>query len=266
MPIRLIAVDLDGTMLGGTKNRYGILSEGIAALRQAAEEGVLIAIVSGRDYPFIPRLFQEEGVDIPREGWPHLIIAEERLEYRLHAGCYHPDTSWNEEIRVRERMHYEQLCVEVDRLLSADIQRLDPVAFRRVDPMASERGYIEVRFTEPSFARSAEPILAAMLETLGLPYTTVRNVDHICLRHQHTGKGKMLDRVCRRLGIAAGEVLAIGDSLNDLSMLDGRFGFISAAPANADHEVKAAVLANGGMVAEGQYAKGVAEMIRLLRD
>lgn len=264
MPVRLIAVDLDGTMLGGTKDRYGIFPEGVAALRQAAEEGVMIAVVSGRDYPFIPRLFQEEGVDISLEGWPHLIIAEERCEYRLDAGSYQPDTAWNTEIRAWEQMHYERLCAEVDRKLSDDILRLDPVAFRRVDPMASDRGYIEVRFSEPSFARSAEPILAAMLETLGLPYTTVRNVDHICLRHNHTGKGKMLDRACRRLGIAAGEVLAIGDSLNDMSMLDGRFGFIGAAPANADQEVKAAVLANGGMVAEGQYAKGVAEMIRSL--
>jgi hydroxymethylpyrimidine pyrophosphatase-like HAD family hydrolase len=52
-------------------------------------------------------------------------------------------------------------------------------------------------------------------------------------------KAFALERVCRRLGIPAGEVIAVGDMANDLSMLAwaGR----SVAVANADPAVLAEV-------------------------
>lgn len=261
MRIRLVAVDLDGTLLGGTEGRYGIFPEGISALRRAVGMQAAVAIVTGRDFEFVPELLKTEGVQWSQEQWPHLIIAEERCEYRLQNGQYAPDSEWNEEIRVLERGHFEQISDGVNQLLSSRIASIDPGACRRTEVLEAERGFIEIRFTDANAARAAEPLLAAMLAQSLLPYKTVRNAADISIRYLSVGKGAMLQRACQRLGIAAEEVLAIGDSANDLSMLDGRFGFVGAAPGNADDEVKAAVRARGGVVSESRYAKGVAEIL-----
>src|SRR5690349_13381655 len=62
MPIRLLALDLDGTLL----NSKGRLSDGNrAALEQARERGVRIAVVTGRRFRDARPLALELGVDVP---------------------------------------------------------------------------------------------------------------------------------------------------------------------------------------------------------
>ncbi|WP_158606756.1 HAD family hydrolase [Paenibacillus ginsengarvi] len=90
----------------------------------------------------------------------------------------------------------------------------------------------------------------------------MRNVACIAVRHESIGKGPVLHEVCRAFGITPGEVLVIGDSCNDLSMLDGGFGFAAAVPGNAEDEVKARVKAIGGYIAQDGYGDGVAEAVR----
>ncbi len=53
-------------------------------------------------------------------------------------------------------------------------------------------------------------------------------------------------------------MLAIGDSLNDLTMLDGKLGFRVGTVGNADELINAAVRAAGGMVATQRVAAGSA--------
>jgi hydroxymethylpyrimidine pyrophosphatase-like HAD family hydrolase len=55
--------------------------------------------------------------------------------------------------------------------------------------------------------------------------------------------------------------MAIGDSINDLDMLNGEHGFFPVAVANAEIEVKEAVKKAGGMVTKSPASDGVAEAI-----
>ena len=261
MPIRMIAVDLDGTLLGGTEGRYGFLPEGTAALRKAASSQARIAIVSGRDFEFIEGLLAREGVFVSESGWPHIVIAEERFLYRLRGGRYEPDREWNEAIGQLERMHFERIRSGVEALLAGDVGSLDGGARRQEEALERRRGFVEVSFTDPRRAQAAVPLFEAWLDGLRLPYSIVRNVADVCVRHRSVGKGVMLDKVCREWGIAPSEVLAVGDSANDLSMLDGRFGFIGACPGNAEASVKDAVGRGGGYIAEGRYGQGVADAV-----
>ena len=68
-------------------------------------------------------------------------------------------------------------------------------------------------------------------------------------------------RYARSLGYRPEETLCIGDSLNDLTMLDGRFGFYSGTVANGAPEVRAAVLKSGGIVSERRASLGAADCI-----
>jgi hydroxymethylpyrimidine pyrophosphatase-like HAD family hydrolase len=78
------------------------------------------------------------------------------------------------------------------------------------------------------------------------------------------GKGPVLAELARLWVIAPSEVLAIGDSHNDLSMLDGRLGFRSATVGNADGVIKEAVRRAGGSVASGHAGAGVLELLQSL--
>lgn len=266
MSLRLIAVDLDGTLIGGTNEKYGILLEGLEALRRAVAMKYLIAIVTGRDIDFIKRLFVRQGFRWADEGWPHMIISEECYIYRLIGGQYVSDSDWNDHIRHTERAYFEFIRKGIDQLIESDLSRLDSGVFRRKDEIEEMRGYVEIRFTNPMCAHAGEQVIRRWLEYQSLSYSTIRNWSDIYIRHSTIGKGILLSKLCQEFGVLATHVLAIGDSCNDLSMLDGRFGFIGAAPGNAEDEVKQALILNGGYVATAGYGKGVAEAIyRLLR-
>jgi hydroxymethylpyrimidine pyrophosphatase-like HAD family hydrolase len=63
------------------------------------------------------------------------------------------------------------------------------------------------------------------------------------------------------LGIPPERVMAIGDSLNDMDMLNGEHGFFPVAVANAEAEIKVAVQKAGGLVTRSPTSDGVAEAI-----
>jgi Cof subfamily protein (haloacid dehalogenase superfamily) len=56
------------------------------------------------------------------------------------------------------------------------------------------------------------------------------------LNDKTASKGDGLDHLCRRLGIDRGEVMAVGDSSNDLEML--KFAGVSVAMGNAEEKIK----------------------------
>ena len=71
-----------------------------------------------------------------------------------------------------------------------------------------------------------------------------------------------MSELARLLGIPRGEVLAIGDHLNDIPMLDGSAAAMVACPANAVDEVKEAVAGAGGYISPFPWGEGVADAIR----
>ncbi len=71
-------------------------------------------------------------------------------------------------------------------------------------------------------------------------------------------KGSALQRLCDGLGIAAAEVVALGDMVNDLSML--RWAGRAVAPANAHPDV----LAAADEVIDGNGDDGVAAYLERL--
>ena len=75
-------------------------------------------------------------------------------------------------------------------------------------------------------------------------------------------KGATLRGVAEALGLPPERVLGIGDSLNDLDMVDGRYGLSGATMENGDAAIKDAVRKAGGIVAAGVAEAGVGEIIR----
>jgi hydroxymethylpyrimidine pyrophosphatase-like HAD family hydrolase len=79
--------------------------------------------------------------------------------------------------------------------------------------------------------------------------------------HADYHKGAALAELGRLIEVPRENIFAAGDHHNDISMLDGRVAAMPACPANAIDEVKAAVRAAGGYVAQKQHGAGVYEAL-----
>lgn len=78
----------------------------------------------------------------------------------------------------------------------------------------------------------------AELKALGLCSVTASTPENIEITSPHATKAKALEALCTLLGIQAENVLAMGDSDNDLPMLE--FAGIGVAMANGEAHIKAA--------------------------
>jgi len=116
-------------------------------------------------------------------------------------------------------------------------------------------------------AESAEEMdrIVAFIEGAGAKepkFNYQRNTIYLRFCHADYHKGAALAELARLIDIPRENIFAAGDHHNDISMLNGEVAAMPACPANAIHEVKAAVRDAGGYVAELQHGAGVHEALK----
>ena len=89
-----------------------------------------------------------------------------------------------------------------------------------------------------------------------------RNAIYLRFGHRDYQKGSSLAEVARYFGLGPARCFAIGDSHNDLEMLDPRHAAMVACPGNALAAVCEHVAAIGGYVAQAVHGAGVIEALR----
>jgi hydroxymethylpyrimidine pyrophosphatase-like HAD family hydrolase len=124
------------------------------------------------------------------------------------------------------------------------------------------RGLPTIAFSSPDDAAGVQRWLAAQFAAHEPRLACNRNVRLVQIHDALVGKGRVLAELARVWDLAPDEVLAIGDSANDVSMLDGSLGFQCAAPGNADELVQDVVRRAGGYVAQARIGAGVIEVLR----
>src|SRR5213075_3582705 len=88
-----------------------------------------------------------------------------------------------------------------------------------------------------------------------------RNTVYLRFCHADYHKGAALAELSRLTEVPRENIFAAGDHHNDISMLDGQVAALSSCPANAIPDVKDAVRAAGGYIAQGEYGAGVYEAL-----
>jgi hydroxymethylpyrimidine pyrophosphatase-like HAD family hydrolase len=88
------------------------------------------------------------------------------------------------------------------------------------------------------------------------------NHDWSFMLHRSFSKAAVLLELATRLGIDRENILAVGDGLNDISMLNGLVTPKVGCPANASLEVINAVKKAGGFVSSKERAAGTLEIIK----
>ncbi len=251
-PIRLLAVDIDGTLLN---SQFHISQADLEALGHAHEGGVEILLVTGRRHIFALPIAQQLG-------FPLWLISSNGAVTRSFAGeSFHRDLLPVETCRqlcstmqqfrgntvvffdkeskgalVLERM--DELTISIRRWLETNLQYIEFVV-----PIE------DALITDPVQAMFCGPIermggALSSLESSGLKDRItvlrteypLRDLAIVDVLNRDCSKGHALARWARHRGIPREQVMAIGDNYNDIEML--AFAGVRFIMGNASQELK----------------------------
>lgn len=244
--IKLIAIDMDGTLLNSQKQISDLDKQ---TLEEAVEAGIKIVLCTGRPksgiVPYFDQLnLSEEEYVIGNNGcltmtsqdWELLHVEgveADRLDAleelltdfpQLNLVLFTPDANYvlGEEINAQAKHDSE---VEFSKLYHTDL-----ASFKEKN----------IPVLVPIFMGET-PILDAFQERfepqLSKEYNTVRSLDYAFeALPMGVSKAKALAKLAEDLGIQQDEVMAIGDGNNDLEMLE--YAGLAVAMGNANAAVK----------------------------
>ncbi len=259
--MRLVALDIDGTLLDPGVHHDDCPGEPITdAVTQLIEAGVVVVLASGRMFPGTARIARHLGIDQPlicqqgasvhngdgslRHGYSiDHATALELVDYATHHGW---PLAWFDSERYLVTRHCEQAQ------FFANVSQIDM-------EIHEEPHNSGVRATGIDIISSTELASTVHAEIES------RYGDRLCLldfpsvtavHSREASKGNALSMLAAELGIGRSEVLAVGDSVNDVSMLE--WAGHSAAPEHCDHYAKAAATE----ILPGPGVSGVAALLR----
>ncbi len=269
MAIKLIALDLDGTTLNDDR----VISDANRqALEAAIDKGVNVVIATGRAFSALPEdVFRIRGIQyvLTSNG---AVITDLRSNQAIYENCIAPGA-------VEEAV---ALLRQYDFMIEAftgggaymekafyDRIRETGRSFRNVDYVLTTRQPVEGLFDfilehrehieniNVNFENQGDR--AMMREVLGrLENTTLTSsFDHnLEIGGSTTSKAGALKELGKILGVSPQDMMAIGDSPNDMAMM--RLAGMPVAVGNAKDEVKAVAK----HVAASNHENGVAEAVR----
>jgi hydroxymethylpyrimidine pyrophosphatase-like HAD family hydrolase len=260
--VRLVATDLDGTLVHSDGS---VTARTRAALVAAEEAGVEVVFVTGRPLRWAEEVFEHVG------GHGLAIVSNGALVWDVARAGVHrlrpidPGAGIEAAHRIRAAVPGATFAVE-----TLDGIALEPEFLERHPvPVGAPRGPIEQIFAAPGlkllarheelgwqeFWARAEEVAGDLVEITWSSATTLLEMS----AHGVT-KASTLAMVCADRGIAAEQVLALGDMPNDLPML--AWAGTSYAMANAHPTVREAA----DHLAASNDDDGVAQVIEALLD
>jgi len=254
MSISLIACDLDKTLMDDVP----ILPEVREFMVKLRQEGIKFVINSGRSLEDILQILSQSKVN-HTQGYPEAIISKHGVFiHYLKGNNYVEDERWNRARQEEMEILYQEIGWK-SKLWERIIEENLKICPKRKN---IAYGIFEVSFNTNE---EAEKVRQTLLRSNNFKYTTFLRNRHFLTATLATAlKGRSLLQVAQHFKIQPSQILAVGDSQNDEDMLNGNYGFIPAAPSNAEPEIKLLVKAHQGYVASLPEGRGVVEVVSSL--
>ena len=251
-PVRLIAIDIDGTLLN---SEFKIPAANLIALRLAHDAGIEIVLVTGRRHTFAMPIAEVLGFDI----W--LISSNGAVTKSMSGELFHRDLLPASTARklIAHMDAFRSNCV-----LTFESDLPGALVLEHADVLnASISRWIEknaawIKFVVPiEDALVADPIQAMFCGTVARmreaeAHLKLSGLDHeitalkteypardLCMfdvLNYGCSKGHAVERWASYRGITKEQVMAIGDNYNDIEMLD--FAGTPVVMGNASDELK----------------------------
>ena len=242
MNIKLIAVDLDGTLLND-KQEISIKTK--QALQKASKMGIKIVPCSGRPFPGIKDYLNELDLKdstqyvvafngalvLNAQGKP---IVEELLSYDdfIFFEKIADKLQANFHIEVRDKFitldHFINYYLSRESWLTSEVSQLKDI---------SE----DIKFTKAMFSGSPaemKNIYRNLSEEVFERYNVSTSDETLIeINSKQASKGNALKALAKKLNLKEDEVMIFGDQTNDISMFDVP-GFYKVAMGNAVPEIK----------------------------
>jgi len=252
LPVRLLALDIDGTLLNP---EFQISKDDIEAVQRAHASGVEIAIATGRRHQFALAVARKLGVDlcmISSNGAVTRSLEGERFHRDLLpvAICRemcaamdefrgHLVVTFDKETKgtlVLERL--DELNSSIRRWLETNLEFIEfvvPVEKALVeDPVQAMYCGTISRMQEVQ-ARLESSAIWPMVNVLKTEYPE-RDLCMVDILNRGCSKGHALERWAKHRCIAREQVMAVGDNYNDIEMLE--YAGVPVIMGNASEELR----------------------------
>jgi Cof subfamily protein (haloacid dehalogenase superfamily) len=231
--LRLIAIDIDGTLLSP---EFKISETDLATLRRARADGIEVILVTGRRHTFALPIAQQLGFDL----W--LISSNGAITRSLGGETFHrdllPEPTCRQLVQVMQEFRGQTVLtfdsngpgtIVIERLeyLEGSIQRWLEKNMKYIKFVVPIENALT---TDPVQAMFCGPIadmqrVLQVLGSCGLPITVLRteypgrDLSIVDVLNADCSKGHALERWANYRQITRDQVMAIGDNYNDIEML-----------------------------------------------
>ena len=221
--LRAVITDIDGTITDGERR---LNTHAVSVIRDLVENRVQIVLASGNTACFMDALCRMVGTD-------GSFIGENGGVYRVGFG-HDLNVLGDNEVVKKALERLENYFLEKGTVLEV------------YSPM--------YRFADQAFARTV-PVEEVREVVADMPVMVVDTGFAIHIHPPGITKQVAFERISNDLGVSRGSFLAIGDSLNDLEMLQA--AGMSATVANGHPAVREVV----GYVSEKKYGDGFIDVV-----
>lgn len=254
MTIKLIASDLDGTLLN---DQCEISARTKEAVRRAREMGVVFTLATGRMYCSALPFALELGIDVPLITYQGALVKTSISKEVI----YHrplPMELAKEIISIGEKEKYninvylnDQIFIHRETEMIRDYSRTVKVPYTVVEDLSL---FLDQDPTKVLFIGEEEPLVSLWgklnKKFENQAYITKSSPHFLEFTHPKANKGEGILAIAQSLGIKKEEIMAFGDNFNDIELL-GAAG-IAVAMGNARAELKEkADLVTGTNVQDG---------------
>ncbi len=276
--LRLIAIDIDGTLLNP---EFQISETDLATLRRVHGQGIEVILVTGRRHTFALPIAQQLGFDL----W--LISSNGAVTRSLAGETFHrdllPEPTCRELVQVMQEFRGQTVLTFDSNDLHGEaagtivIERLDKLEASIQRWLEKNMKYIQfvvpienALTTDPVQAMFCGPVaemqrVLQVLGSCGLPITVLRteypgrDLSIVDVLNAGCSKGHALERWANYRQITREQVMAVGDNYNDVEML-----VFAAHPfimGNASEELRGRGWTLTGSNAESGVAAAIEQML-----
>jgi Cof subfamily protein (haloacid dehalogenase superfamily) len=251
---RLLALDLDGTILDSD----GILRPAVqSAIAAARESGLQVVLCTGRRFRTAQPVFAQLGLSGPAVVQNGVVVKDGATGRTLHAS-YVPSSAYPKALSLLRAVGPPAVYIDdgpgssVDLVAERGRDPLHPFLAEYLEANRAQTRWVDSLATPPSgavamlSAMGERNALEAIEQTLNASPISALRANLIAnksyrgyileLVNCDSGKWERLHEIARAAGIRADQIVAIGDDTNDREMI-GKAG-LGVAMANADASVR----------------------------
>lgn len=231
-PIKIIATDLDGTLLDADMK---VSRENAEAIHRLTARGIAVVPCTGRTYFDVPEAARNHP-DIRYVAYSNGSVIYDKQTDSYERLCLTPDQNAQILRILEDYSHFIEVHHEGHSFLDAAEQTEEIRDFNRVTPYF-RAAYDELSIPVPDLraklrqVENTEMILAffhddsellackSRLEAAGDLLVAQSHACNLEIFSSRAGKGNAIKHLAGMLGADIGQVVAVGDSINDLSMI-----------------------------------------------